>query len=151
MMNVRLLSVVAAITFISVAEAAPEGTWRIGAGMGQIERFVENGPGNRLNVSCGEGASQGATIIVAIKDKLPSSPSTVRIFVNDKMFDFYAKGGGIDTQSRVGAYTFWGFWSSLKKARSVRVLFENGDTATFPTKGAARAFRGKPCKTGFEM
>ncbi len=150
----RYLLAVVALAFASTAQAqrARDGWWT-GFGMGVFEHMVENGPGNVLSVNCAEGASRGASIIFTIKDKNPTPDSRVRVFINNDMHEFFISRATMmaETESRAESANFRAFWLSMRSAKTIRVLFENGDTSTFSPKDSARIFRQKPCKTGFEM
>jgi hypothetical protein len=146
------LIAITTITLASTAQAAQDGWWT-GFGMGVFEHMVENGPGNSINVNCAEGAMRGASIIFTIRNKSPAADSKVRVFINNSMYEFYISKATLtaETESRVEAANFQAFWYAMRSAKTIRVLFENGDTSTFSTKGAAKIFRQKICKTGFEM
>ncbi len=117
--------------------------------------FAELGTGfntrNSIVISCNVsndtvGGSDGVDISINVNSRKPSNNSAVRVFVDGSMFEFFVRNDDIKTGFGPNGRAFRKFSDAMKKnPRNLRVLFQNGETATFPTRGAAKLFRDETC------
>jgi len=136
------------------AHAQKSGKWTVGFGQGLIEHAVTNGPGNRFMVVCDEGYSENAertSLSFTIRDREPPPKSTVRVFVGDEEFTFYAdQYSETLINNRAAHSNFVALWEDMARGSgSIRVLFEDGRTSTFSLDGARKALGKKPCADSF--
>jgi hypothetical protein len=136
-----------------MAQGFRSGKWTVGFGQGMVEHTVKNGPGNEFMIVCDTGATEGAErtgLSVSIQDRgVPPNNGEIRIFVDDEELTFFEDDDGILINNRAAQSNFEVLWETLRKGRSMRVLFADGRTSSFSLDGARKALGPKACETGF--
>lgn len=115
--------------------------WTSGWGQGWNEALVRMGPGNEIFVACNEGAGDeySSNIRFSLNGKEPTGESILLTFDGDIPRRIGIYGGIIDSNCRACAANFSFVVERLKRHKTVNVIFENGDAATFPLKGSSKA------------
>lgn len=122
--------------------------WTAGWGQGVAEAIVTKGPGNRMYVTCDDGAARNATkISFTLHGKSPTGRSVLLTFDNKDPQDFAIWDGEIRSDCRTCAATYDHVISLLKAHSSVHVRFENGEATRFTLKGASKTIG--QCKADF--
>lgn len=135
------------LLLLSVPAFAEE-EWKAGFGQGTNEYFVDNGPGNRFYIACGE---ENTSIMPTIIGESPPSGTTVSIIIDADEYDMGTDANGyIPTDCHVCGDNFDALWTALRKGHYMLVKFADGRSSKFSLKGASRAMPKEPCQTDWE-
>lgn len=114
--------------------------WMSGWGQGIHEAIITKGPGNRIYVTCGEGAGPGHTgIDFMLSNQPPTGSSILLTFDNNDPESYSIWSGRIPSDCRACASVYEAVLEKLRRHRSVHVRFENGDATRFTLTGSSKA------------
>lgn len=121
--------------------------WVSGFGQGVCEALVTSGAGNEIYFACDCGSARPSSISFMLGGKSSTGDLLFLSFDDGPMEDVSLWGGDITSDCRACANTFDFVKERIKKHSKVRVMFQNGDAATFTLKGSAEAIG--ECTAGF--
>lgn len=135
-----LLAVAALTTFSATAQS-----WTVGSSQGIDEYRVADSSGAVLNFSCDMGGSNPGdrNVFFTTPDGVDHSVdnTSLKAIVDGKMIEFAAPW------SNLGASNWSWFWEHISKSKSTTfTVTMNGKKFTFPTAGAAAAFKSPGAK-----
>lgn len=116
--------------------------WKSGWGMGVSMAHVEKGPGNSIEVTCGE---RQTAVSFALGGDTPKGDSEVLLtFDNRDPVAFSMSNGRIDSDCHACAGNFDEIIRNLKRHSSVHVRFTNGMGTRFTLRGSSAAIGDCP-------
>ncbi|QKW97066.1 MULTISPECIES: hypothetical protein [unclassified Agrobacterium] len=114
--------------------------WESGWGMGVKEAIITRGAGNRIYVTCDDGAARDATAIsFMVGGDSPKGSSVQLTFDGEAPEDYSLWDGEIKSNCHACASTYDAIINKLKSHRFVHVKFQNGNAAKFSLNGSTRA------------
>jgi hypothetical protein len=113
--------------------------WQSGFGQGVCESIITSGSGNEIYVACDCGSNQPSSISFQLTGRDPIGDNVFLSFDNQDAESIWISDGSIGSDCRACASTFNYVIDKLKKHSRVRVMYQNGDAATFSLKGSAEA------------
>lgn len=113
--------------------------WSSGFGQGVCEAIVTSGAGNQIYFACDCGSDVPSSISFELAGENTRGDLVFLSFDGDTPKSFSLWNGGIPSDCRACADTFDAVKDGLKQHSSVRVMFQNGDAATFTLRGSSAA------------
>ena len=113
--------------------------WVSGFGQGVCEALVTSGAGNEIYFACDCGSDRPSSISFMLGGMSSTGDLLFLSFDDGTMEEVSLWGGQITSDCRACADTFESVKERIKKHSKVRVMFQNGDAATFTLKGSAEA------------
>jgi hypothetical protein len=147
-MKAGFLALLAAVTIPELTSAfGRDDRWTAGFGQGVCEAVVTSGAGNQIYLACDCGSDRPSSISFTLAGR--SAPGD-RILLAFDSFDaesIWIADGEIISDCRACAANSDYVLQRLKRHSRVRVMFQNGDAATFSLKGSSEAIGD--CRASF--
>ncbi|WP_141101983.1 hypothetical protein [Oceanicola sp. 22II-s10i] len=113
--------------------------WSSGYGQGVCEAVVTSGAGNQIYVACECGSGRPSAIYFTLAGRAPAGDKLFLSFDNGPATPVGLWSGAIPSDCHACASTFDFVKDGLKRHSTVRVMYQNGDAATFTLKGSTKA------------
>lgn len=125
-----------------------DSAWVSGFGQGVAEAVITSGAGNQIYVTCGEGAGYDATgVSFTIGGDSPKGHTVILTFDGADPEQVSVWDGKIISSCHACAAAYDWTIERLKRHKRVHVMTEDGRSAAFTLKGAAKAIGS--CKADF--
>ena len=113
--------------------------WSSGFGQGVCESIVTSGAGNEIYVACDCGSALPSSISFKLAGQAPTRNLVFLSFDGGPSKDISLSDGQITSDCHACAANFDYVKERLKRHSTVRVMFQNGDAASFTLRGSSSA------------